>query len=246
VSSNAKLKDSITSASDYISIDNTAIRDNVIPLPTIQENDSDSKVFYETGKRIFDFTVASIALVLGFPMLLIVAVAIRLESEGPAIFKQTRVGKDGKEFEIYKFRSMKINSDNLLESLSKEELEEYKKEYKLPNDPRITKIGKFIRKTSIDEIPQLISIIKGDMSIVGPRPILEDELQNYGVKKDLFLSVKPGLTGYWQVKGRNNITYESGKRQAMELYYVETRSLWLDIKIIFWTVLAVIGMNGAS
>ena len=130
--------------------------------------------------------------------------------------------------------------------LTPEQLEQYVKEFKIDNDPRITKIGGFLRKTSLDELPQLINILKGELSIVGPRPIVEKETEIYGSDIAKLLSVKPGLTGYWQAYARNNATYESGERQRMEMYYVEHCSLWLDIKILCRTVFSVIRKDGAQ
>ncbi|MPN06675.1 Undecaprenyl phosphate N,N'-diacetylbacillosamine 1-phosphate transferase [bioreactor metagenome] len=147
---------------------------------------------------------------------------------------------------MYKFRSMIPDADNLEGHLTAEQIEQYQKEIKLDNDPRITKVGKFIRKTSIDELPQLFSILKGDMSFVGPRPLVERELGYYGSQIESILSVKPGLTGYWQVNGRSDSTYQSGKRQALELYYVTHCSPWFDIKIILQTILVVLKGVGAK
>ena len=140
---------------------------------------------------------------------------------------------------------MRLNADRLEDMLSPEELAEYRKNFKLENDPRITKVGKFLRKTSLDELPQLFNILTGKLSLVGPRPVLQEETELYGNKRDVLLSCKPGLTGLWQAKGRSNVTYEDGRRQALELQYVESRSLWLDLKIMFWTVGAVVRMDGA-
>ena len=121
-----------------------------------------------------------------------------------------------------------------------------RKNFKLEHDPRITKVGAFLRKTSLDELPQLFNILAGSLSLVGPRPVLQEETELYGDKRALLLSCKPGLTGLWQVRGRSNVTYEDGRRQALELSYVSHRSLWLDIKILFWTVGAVVRMDGAK
>jgi lipopolysaccharide/colanic/teichoic acid biosynthesis glycosyltransferase len=155
------------------------------------------------------------------------------------------VGLHGRSISVYKFRSMKKNADRLEEMLTPEELAEYRKNYKLDRDPRITKMGRFLRKTSLDELPQLLNIVGGSLSLVGPRPVLQEETELYGKDRDLLLSCKPGLTGLWQVQGRSNVSYEDGQRQAMELKYVRERSLWLDIKILFMTVGAVVRMDGA-
>ena len=204
------------------------------------------KPFYECIKRIFDLVVSLAAIVVLSPVLLVIALAIRLEDRGPILYCAQRVGRHGKAITVYKVRSMRMHADRLEDMLTPEELEEYKKNYKLEHDPRITKVGAFLRKTSLDELPQLFNIFAGTLSLVGPRPVLQEETELYGDKRDLLLSCKPGLTGLWQVRGRSNVTYENGRRQALELQYVSHRSLWLDIKILFWTVGAVVRMDGAK
>lgn len=204
------------------------------------------KPFYECIKRIFDLVVSLVAVIVLSPILLVIALAIRLEDRGPILYRAQRVGRGGKPITVYKFRSMRMNADRLEDMLTPEELEEYKKNFKLEHDPRITKVGAFLRKTSLDELPQLFNILSGTLSLVGPRPVLQEETELYGDKRNLLLSCKPGLTGLWQVSGRSNVTYENGRRQALELQYVSQRSLWLDIKILFWTVGAVIRMDGAK
>lgn len=204
------------------------------------------KPFYECIKRIFDLVVSLVAVIVLSPILLVIALAIRLEDRGPILYRAQRVGRVGKPITVYKFRSMRMNADRLEDMLTPEELEEYKKNFKLEHDPRITKVGAFLRKTSLDELPQLFNILSGTLSLVGPRPVLQEETELYGDKRNLLLSCKPGLTGLWQVSGRSNVTYENGRRQALELQYVSQRSLWLDIKILFWTVGAVVRMDGAK
>jgi Bacterial sugar transferase. len=149
----------------------------------------------------------------------------------------------GEEIEIYKFRSMVVDSDNFEKYFTKEQMKHFKENFKLENDPRITKIGKFLRKSSLDELPQLINIIKGQMSIVGPRPIVKDEVKKYGIYADTYFSVKPGLTGLWQVCGRSNTTYE--ERVQLDVKYVQNRSLLNDLKIILKTFGAVVTSKGA-
>ena len=204
------------------------------------------KPCYECIKRIFDLLVSLAAVIVLSPVLLVIALAIRLEDRGPILYRAQRVGLHGKAITVYKFRSMRMHADRLEDMLTPEELEEYKKNYKLEHDPRITKVGAFLRKTSLDELPQLFNILAGTLSLVGPRPVLQEETELYGDKRDLLLSCKPGLTGLWQVRGRSNVTYEDGRRQALELNYVSHRGLWLDIKILFWTVGAVVRMDGAK
>lgn len=204
------------------------------------------KPCYECIKRIFDLLISLVAVVLLSPVLLVISLAIRLEDRGPILYRAQRVGRGGKPITVYKFRSMRMHADRLEDMLTPEELEEYKKNYKLEHDPRVTKVGAFLRKTSLDELPQLFNILVGTLSLVGPRPVLQEETELYGDKRALLLSCKPGLTGLWQVRGRSNVTYEDGRRQALELSYVSHRSLWLDIKILFWTVGAVVRMDGAK
>lgn len=202
-----------------------------------------SKKVYIKIKRVIDVILASVALILLSPLFAIIAIAIKIDSKGPVFFAHKRIGKNGKIIKLYKFRSMVINAEELIKSFTPEQMREYKENYKLTNDPRITKVGKFLRKTSLDELPQLINIINGDLSIIGPRPVVADELEKYGVNKDKFLSVTPGLTGYWAANGRSNTTYE--QRKEMELYYIDNLSLKMDIKVFFKTILSVVKKEGA-
>ena len=201
------------------------------------------KAVYIKIKRVIDVILASVALILLSPLFAIIAIAIKIDSKGPVFFAHKRIGKNGKIIKLYKFRSMVINAEELIKSFTPEQMREYKENYKLTNDPRITKVGKFLRKTSLDELPQLINIINGDLSIIGPRPVVADELEKYGVNKDKFLSVTPGLTGYWAANGRSNTTYE--QRMEMELYYIDNLSLKMDIKVFFKTILSVLKKEGA-
>lgn len=205
----------------------------------------EKKPVYTFFKRLFDLLLSLLAVALLWPVLLLISAAIVVEDRGPVLYKAGRVGLHGKAIVVYKFRSMRLHADRLEDSLTPEELAEYRKNFKLKNDPRITKVGAFLRKTSLDELPQLFNIIGGSLSLVGPRPVLQEETELYGADRDLLLSVKPGLTGLWQSRGRSNVTYEDGARQALELKYVQNRSILLDIKIMFWTVGAVLRMDGA-
>ena len=198
---------------------------------------------YRIVKRTTDITLSAIAMVLLLPVLAIIAIAIKLDSKGPVFFKHTRIGKDGKIIKIYKFRSMVDNAEDLINRFTPEQMNEYKENYKLSNDPRITKVGKFLRKTSLDELPQLINIFKGDLSIIGPRPVVADELKKYGPNIDKFLSVTPGLTGYWAANGRSSTTYE--QRMQMELFYVDNLSFKMDAKVFFKTIESVVSGRGA-
>lgn len=201
------------------------------------------KSIYKYVKRFMDIVLASIGLVVLSPVFLIIAILIKTESKGKVFFKHKRIGKNGKEIYIYKFRTMVENAEDLIKQFTPEQMKEFKENFKLENDPRVTKIGKVLRKTSLDELPQLINIIKGDISIIGPRPVVEEELEKYGINKNKFLSVTPGLTGYWAANGRSNTTYE--QRMEMELYYVDNMSFKLDLKVFFKTVLSVLKREGA-
>ena len=204
------------------------------------------KTQYSRVKRALDVVISAMALLAIWPLLLVLALLVKMDG-GPAFFVQSRVGRHGRLFKLYKFRSMKVGADKLEDILSPEELELYRKEYKLQNDPRITKLGNFLRKSSLDELPQLWNIIRGDMSLVGPRPLLPSELTgNYTPEeRQQLMSVRPGLTGYWQAVSRNESSYFTGLRQQQELYYIGRVSLWMDIKIILMTVKRVITGKGA-
>lgn len=195
-------------------------------------------------KRLIDIVGSGLGILILIPVFLIIGILIKLEDpKGSVFFSQKRNGLNGKEFNMYKFRSMVHNAEDLLESLmSKNEMDG--PVFKIKDDPRITKIGKFIRKTSLDELPQIINILKGDMSIIGLRPVIQDEVEKYGEDKTKFLSVKPGLTGYWAANGRSSTTYE--ERIALELYYIDHCSLWLDFKIFFKTIFSVLMREGAK
>lgn len=198
---------------------------------------------YKILKRMIDIVLSFIGLILLSPVFAIIALAIKIESKGPVFFKHNRIGKNGKIIGMYKFRSMVENAEELIKKFTPEQMKEYKENYKLTDDPRITKTGKFLRKTSLDELPQLINIIKGELSIIGPRPVVQEELEKYGDNAQKFLSVTPGLTGYWAANGRSNTSYE--ERMEMELFYVDNMSIKLDIKIFFQTILSVLRKEGA-
>ena len=201
------------------------------------------KQAYVYIKRIIDCITSSIALILLLPIFIIIAIAIKLDSKGPIFFAHTRIGKNGTPIKIYKFRTMVVNAEELIKKFTPEQMKEYKKNYKLNNDPRITKVGNILRKTSLDELPQLINIIKGDLALIGPRPVVNAELEKYGENASKFLSVTPGLTGNWAANGRSISAYE--ERMQLELYYVDNMSLKMDIEIFFKTIIAVIKREGA-
>lgn len=228
--------------SDLSALKNSVIINSKIKDKKMQITKSD-KVIYHTIKRIIDIILSLVALVVLLPVFLIIAIAIKIDSKGTVFFKHKRIGKNGKDIYIYKFRTMKPNAEDMIKDFTEEQMKEFKESYKLKDDPRITRIGKFLRKTSLDELPQIMNILKGELSIVGPRPVIDEELEKYEENKDKFLSVTPGLTGYWQANGRSSTTYE--ERMDMELYYVDNCSLWLDIKIFFKTIVSVLKKEGA-
>lgn len=202
---------------------------------------------YAFVKRAFDIMASATALIILSPVMLIAAILVYVDDPGKVFYGHVRIGKNGKPFKMWKFRSMYMNADKMIDLLTPEQAKQYYTEFKIDNDPRITKIGNFLRKTSLDELPQLFNVLCNDMSLVGPRPLIESEIQTYYEDThDVLLAVKPGVTGYWQAYARNNATYQSGERQKMEMYYVQHASLWFDIKIFFKTIVSVIKKEGAQ
>ena len=204
------------------------------------------RTLYLFTKRTFDIIFSSIGLILLLPVFIIISILIRKEDKGKAFHIQERIGKDGELFKFYNFRSIVHNADEILAEMLKDPKikEEYKRNMKLDNDPRITKIGRFIRKTSIDELPQLINVLKGDMSLIGNRPYLPRERQDMGEYFDKIVKTKPGITGYWQTKGRSKLTFID--RLKLESYYSENMNIFLDIKIFFLTFYVVLKGMGAK
>lgn len=197
-------------------------------------------------KYIFDMTLTIVGTICISPILLIIALWIYIDSPGPVIFKHMRVGKDGKEFPCYKFRSMCVDAKAKLEELLKNDpvaRAEWEKDFKLKHDPRITKSGAFLRKTSLDELPQIFNVLKGEMSLVGPRPIIQEEMKRYKNHINDYLMVKPGIAGMWQCSGRSDIEYD--ERVNMDSWYVRNWSIWLDIMILWKTLQAVFAKKGA-
>ncbi len=193
-------------------------------------------LFYKFLKSFFDFLFATLLLVVGFPFFLVISLLIKFSSRGPIFYKQKRLGKNKTEFYCIKFRTMHPEAESMLITLLEKDekiKDEFNKDYKIKNDPRITNIGLFLRKTSLDELPQFINVIRGEMSIVGPRPIVKEEIEKYGKKFLQVFSVKPGITGLWQISGRNNLSYN--RRVALDLIYSEEISLLLDLRIILRT-----------
>lgn len=211
---------------------------------TIKEKKTIDYKIYIAIKRIIDIIVSIVGIAVCFIPALLIALLIKIESPGPAIFIHNRIGQYGKPLPLIKFRSMHQNAEYMIKSFTPEQRAQWEENFKLDEDPRITKVGDFLRRTSLDEIPQLINILKGELSLVGPRPIVEEELDKYGENKEKFLSAKPGLTGYWQAYARSNCSYE--QRMEMELHYVDNANLLWDIKIIFATIGTVITKSGAK
>lgn len=199
------------------------------------------RVPYEYIKRLIDMCIASILLIISGPIFLIIAIAIKLEDGGSIFYFQKRVGQSNKLFRIIKFRSMYEGSENIKSKLTSEQYTEFIKEYKLKNDPRRTKVGVFLRESKLDELPQLLNVITGQMAMVGPRPVTLSELKYYTAEeKKCLLCTKPGLTGLWQINDRQDISYENRKRQAMELFYVKHSGFLLDSFILLKTIIIVI------
>ncbi len=205
------------------------------------------QIKHRAVKRIFDVLFSLSILVLFIPIFVAIAIAIRFSSKGPIVYSHQRIGRGGKKFGCYKFRTMYPDAEVKLKSIleSNPELKrEWEKSYKLKNDPRVTPIGSFLRKTSLDEFPQFWNVLKGDLSVVGPRPVIRDEIvKYYGEKAAKVLSVRPGLTGLWQVSGRSNISYDS--RILLDEEYINKQSLSLDIKLVLKTIPAMLSSKGA-
>ena len=216
-------------------------------MESVEQIGSNKKVLYHFIKRTFDILCALIGCLLLFPLIIIVKLIYLISGDFKSIFyRQKRIGKNGKYIYIFKFRSMVHNADGILKELLKQD--KYKKEWELnqkfENDPRITKVGKILRKTSLDEVPQFINVLIGDMSLIGPRPLVEGELDAHNGNHELYESVRPGISGWWAANGRSCTTYED--RLELEYYYVRNCSLMLDIKCIYKTIIAVIRKEGAK
>lgn len=212
-------------------------------INTMNGNSKAKSKAYLIAKRITDVLFSGIGLIILSPVFVIVAIAIKLDSKGPIFFKQDRVGKDEELFSMYKFRSMVVNAEELKKALENQN-EMSGPMFKMKKDPRITRVGRFIRKTSIDELPQLVNVIKGDMSLVGPRPSLPKEVEQFEPWMKERLTVQPGITCFWQVMGRNSIPYEEWMK--LDVKYVRERNYFLDIKLIFKTFFVLFGDDSAS
>lgn len=202
------------------------------------------RLAYRFVKRSFDIAFSSFVLAVGVVPGAILAGIVTLESPGGPLFTQNRIGKDGKVIRIFKFRSMYSDAHEHPEKyLNDAQMAQWTREQKVDDDPRITPVGQFIRSTSLDEFPQFINVLKGDMSIMGPRPVTLEETYEFGENRDEALSVRPGITGWWQVTDRNDATWENGKRQALELEYVRNQSLVMDARVFFLTFGVMFGKN---
>jgi Undecaprenyl-phosphate galactose phosphotransferase WbaP len=196
--------------------------------------------------EIMNFVVALLALVFLAPLMIAVAVAVYAQDGGPVLFAHRRIGRDGRHFFCLKFRSMAIDAERRLADLLASDPQaraEWEKDHKLRDDPRVTRLGAFLRKSSLDELPQLFNVLRGEMSLVGPRPIVDGEISKYGRRFSCYCAVKPGITGLWQVSGRNDTTYRT--RVAMDCVYAERRSVWMDVVVLFCTVPAVLTRRGS-
>lgn len=199
-------------------------------------------MLFSLTKRLFDIVVSAFLLIVLSPVIILTAVLIKLDSKGPVLFMQNRVGKNGNVFKMYKFRSMYIDAEERLKELNS--LNEAKGPiFKIKNDPRVTKVGRFLRKSSIDELLQLVNVIKGEMSLVGPRPPLPREVKKYTLNQKQRLVVTPGITGLWQVSGRSKLTFDD--MVSLDLYYIENKNIFLDLRILVKTIPAVLKMDGA-
>lgn len=196
---------------------------------------------YKVAKRAFDILFSGVVVAVGLIPCALLSVAIALETKGSPIYMQERAGRFGRPFRIYKFRTMVADADDVEKHLSKEQLAEWRRERKVTDDPRITKLGRILRKTSVDELPQFVNVLVGQISVVGPRPISYEELAHFGDKAALLLSVPGGITGLWQVTTRNDATFETGERQEIELDYVREASPRMDLRCIFGTFGAMFG-----
>jgi exopolysaccharide biosynthesis polyprenyl glycosylphosphotransferase len=211
-----------------------------VPLVGVRDVGFGQRV--RTVKRVIDMVGALLCLTVGGPVLGLIAAAIRLDSRGPVIFRQTRVGANGKMFEMYKFRSMYEGAEQQLEEIR--DLSEVDGPiFKMKDDPRVTRVGRILRRGSLDELPQLWNVLRGDMSLVGPRPPLPSEVSQYMEWQKKRLEVRPGMTGLWQVSGRSLLSFDD--QCLLDIYYIENWSLWLDFKILARTVPEILFGNGA-
>jgi lipopolysaccharide/colanic/teichoic acid biosynthesis glycosyltransferase len=201
-----------------------------------------ARSFYQLSKRGLDISVSLVLLMMAMPLLLIIAALVKMTSKGPVFFAHRRLGHNGKAFDCLKFRTMIADAEERLKS-DPNLRQQFEEKFKLEDDPRITPLGNFLRRTSLDELPQLLHVLRGEMSLVGPRPIVENELSKYSIYANKLLSVKPGLSGLWQVCGRSHTTYP--QRVMMDMHYIDHRCLTLDLQLLLLTASAVVKKSGA-
>jgi exopolysaccharide production protein ExoY len=216
------------------------------PIGGVALSDKDQLARRQMVKHIIDVMIAAVALICIIPLFLLIAAAIKLDSAGPVLYRQSRIGRFGRPFKCLKFRSMVIGADVLLGQYlrtNESALLEWSQKQKLGSDPRVTRVGDFLRRSSLDELPQLINVLLGQMSLVGPRPIVDNEVPKYGEAINYYLSVKPGITGLWQISGRSGCTY--AERVALDTMYVTNWCLLDDFKILVKTIPAVIRQRGS-
>jgi len=199
---------------------------------------------YRAVKRFLDIVLSSLLIVILFPFFIVFSVIIFLTDFHKPLYVQTRIGKGGRKFNLIKFRTMKYDAHDLEKYLTEDQLKLYNLEYKIEDDPRVTGIGRFLRRFSIDELPQFLNVFIGHMSLIGPRPLVEDETYLFGEDRDALLSVRPGITGLWQVSGRNALTYESGDRQRCEMNYIRNFGFPMDLRIFFKTFKEIFSGSG--
>ncbi len=211
-------------------------------IPMVEMGNNLGRYYPQLVKRIFDLIVGGLITFLLSPILLVCAIAVRLSGPGPILFHHKRLGKGKKLFPQFKFRTMVQNADEILAN-DPELMRQFHEGFKLRDDPRITGVGRFLRRWSLDELPQLFNVLRGEMSLVGPRPIVEQEVEKYGVFADALFSVTPGMTGLWQVSGRSDVGYE--ERVKLDLLYIERWTLWEDLRILLLTPGAVLGGRGS-
>jgi Undecaprenyl-phosphate galactose phosphotransferase WbaP len=215
-------------------------------LPTLRFRNALADHKALIAKRFMDAILGSILTLAALPILIVISLAIKLDSPGPIIFVQKRIGKGGGEFPMFKFRTMYRDAESRLETILAKDPDgklEWDSYQKLKNDPRVTHVGRFLRKLSLDELPQLWNVLRGEMSVVGPRPFFEDQREEYGEAYERYIRVPPGITGAWQVNGRNHTSFK--ERAAMDEYYVRNWSIWLDLYILALTPIAVFSRKGA-
>jgi Undecaprenyl-phosphate galactose phosphotransferase WbaP len=200
----------------------------------------------QTAKRILDVVTAAFLMVLALPFALVIALAIVLETRGPVFFSHTRIGKGNRRFKLWKFRSMVADADTVLAKHLEQhpdDFSEWRDTRKLKDDPRVTRVGRVLRRSSVDELPQLVNVLRGDMSMVGPRPIVEEEIPKYGSAFSLYSQVLPGLTGLWQVSGRTDLSYR--RRTDLDSKYIQNWTFWMDLVVLWKTIRVVLFGHGA-